>query len=91
MQPFVENALKHGLNNRVNKLNMRIKVHSRGTDLLINIDNTGIWKATDNEDRLGITNVKKRLENAYPDNHKFNIFEQDNWVKVRIELNNQLA
>lgn len=91
MQPFVENALKHGLNNRVNKLNMRIKVHSRGEDLLINIDNTGIWKATDNEDRLGITNVKKRLENAYPDNHKFNIFEQDNWVKVRIELNNQLA
>jgi two-component system LytT family sensor kinase len=91
MQPFVENALKHGMNNKLNSLNLLINVYSKGTTLCINIDNSGWWKNKNYGQQLGISNVKKRLENAYSDNHRFKIIEEDNWIKVRIEINNHLA
>jgi two-component system LytT family sensor kinase len=88
VQPFVENALKHGIKNSQNKLNLLINIYSRGTTLCIDIDNSGRWKNEDSGVRLGINNVKGRLENAYPNKHLLTIAEEDNQVKVRIEINN---
>ena len=39
---------------------------------------------------MGLKNVKKRLEHAFPDRHSFLINKYDNKVSVKIEITREL-
>ncbi|NRB52345.1 MAG: histidine kinase [Saprospiraceae bacterium] len=83
LQPLVENALKHGLANKVEngRLDVRIKkreVPAGGPELVIEIEDNGIGfdpleHGTAAGQGLGLLNVEKRLQRHYPDQYSFEL------------------
>jgi sensor histidine kinase YesM len=86
LQPLVENALKHGSKSAEGVLRIHIKTLKANGHLLIRILNSGPWRKQEAGKGIGIENVRKRLENAYPFKHSLNIEEKKDWVVVEIKL-----
>jgi sensor histidine kinase YesM len=93
LQPFVENAIKFGM--QTSKMPVKITLSSRmeGSDLVIHISNTGTWVEASERDPesteyngtgKGIQNAVNRLNIAYPDRYQL-LFEKLS-QKVIIEL-----
>jgi two-component system, LytTR family, sensor kinase len=86
-QPFVENAIKHGMKSSpYNKIEIVIEASVDGPNLVIIVTNTGKWKENEGDDTTGIKNVKERLDNAYPGNYSLNISDDAGLVKVEIKV-----
>jgi len=86
-QPFVENALKHGMKSSpYSKIEIVIEASVDGRNLVITVTNTGKWKENERDDTTGIKNVKERLDNAYPGNYSLNISDDRGIVKVEIKV-----
>ena len=87
IQPLVENAVKHGIkSSKPNKLKIRLHTFIEDPWLNIHIDNTGKWGASRFGNGTGLQNIKDRLENAYPSRHRFKISEENDWIKVTIQI-----
>jgi len=78
LHPLVENAVKYGMKSSPMPLRIGIYARLENDCLLIRVENTGTWL----EDRssgekestgTGLTNIRMRLENAYPGKHSFQI------------------
>jgi two-component system sensor histidine kinase AlgZ len=61
LQPFVENALQHGLGPRPEGGEIRIVVRRDGNDLVIEVIDTGVGLDTSAVPGVGIANVRARL------------------------------
>jgi two-component system, LytTR family, sensor kinase len=86
-QPFVENAIKHGMKSSpYNKIEIVVEASVDGPNLVIIVTNTGKWKENEGDDTTGIKNVKERLDNAYPGNYSLNISDETGLVKVEIKV-----
>ena len=83
LQPLVENALKHGLVNKVEDGRLDVRVRKiepkeRLPELVITIEDNGIgfdpleYKASAQQG-LGLLNVEKRLQRHYPGNYLFEL------------------
>jgi sensor histidine kinase YesM len=77
LQPIVENAIEHGIaprvsgglitiSARIERGKLRIEVRDEGTGL---VDNNARHKGHG----VGLSNVRKRLAQLYPDNHRFTL------------------
>ena len=86
LQPLVENAIKHGMKSNPGGVEVVVKSELNSDWLNIEIINTGRVNFETLKVGTGIKNVKERLGNAYPDTHKFNIIQKDNWVHARIKI-----
>jgi LytS/YehU family sensor histidine kinase len=92
LHPLVENAVKYGMQTSTLPLKIEIKSQKKKDSLLIEISNTGKWfSATgknpqNNGMKVGIENVKKRLEQFFPDQNHFQTFERDGRVHVLLEI-----
>ncbi len=95
IQPFVERAIKYGM--QTSPMPFRIKIIAKVEDkkLLISIKNSGNWvdntKGTYTAKQWegtgkGLENVKMRLENAYPENHKLEFEKAENYVIAILEI-----
>ena len=40
---------------------------------------------------VGLVNVRERLERLYPGRHRFEVGQEDGWVKARIEIETEVA
>jgi two-component system, LytTR family, sensor kinase len=86
-QPFVENAFKHGLkSNPYGKINVKVDATKENNSLVIVIQNSGKWISNKDSLGTGVTNVRERLNKAYPEKYSLNIFEVGNTVKVEIKI-----
>ena len=88
IHPLVENAIKHGM--KTTKLPLQIKIFTKKmgeNGLLIGVENSGYFIENKNNG-IGLENIKLRLNNAYPNNHKFTILEENGFVKVEINIYN---
>jgi two-component system LytT family sensor kinase len=86
-QPFVENAINHGMkSNPYSKNQVKIEASKIDNWLVIGIYNTGTWKNDKGNEGMGITNVKERLTNAYPNSHSLKIDHDGSMVKVEIKI-----
>ncbi|MFC2107279.1 sensor histidine kinase [Bacteroidota bacterium] len=85
IQPFVENAIKHGLKSNPDKLKIFVNSYIEDQKLVIEVENNGYWIPNDNNG-LGINNVKMRLKNGFKDRHSFNIHKGADFVRVRIKI-----
>ncbi len=75
IQPFVENAVRHGIEPREEGGSVSIEAHTKGGRLILNISDTGVGMAPPLKGRkaggaaasegIGIANVRKRLELRY--------------------------
>ena len=86
LQPFVENAIKHGFKSKQEILNIHIKSIILEGSLIITIRNSGKWICSDEQTGIGIENVRSRLENAYPGKHFLSIEDKNDWVITKLQL-----
>ena len=88
--PLVENAVKHGQQTSPSPL--RVQVTGRCTEegtLLLEVANTGHWRderADTSGTDTGLDNVRTRLRTRYPDRHQLTTTADDDWVRIRIEI-----
>jgi two-component system, LytTR family, sensor kinase len=86
--PFVENAFKH-ISHKTNQANF-VKVHlSRHNGLFVfaveNSKENGV-KLTEKHGGIGLTNVKRRLQLLYPNQHELVIENSDDIYKINFKL-----
>ncbi len=95
IQPFVENAIKYGMQTSPMPLKINISANINVNKLIINIKNSGRWIDDQRETFAskqwkgtgkGLENVKMRLENAYPGKHKLEIEKNEEYVRVILEI-----
>jgi LytS/YehU family sensor histidine kinase len=87
LQPFVENAVKHGIKSSPELLNIKIKGYTDANRLYLEVYNSGQWIENQSKSGTGIENVYERLQNAYPNKYKMHIYKNPDSVCVLIEIN----
>ena len=99
VHPLVENAIKHGSRSAGGPLRLRLHASVRGGQLQIEVENTGTLKGVDPDaaggrpsdagvtgTRIGWNNIRARLEHLHPDSHRFEVIEEEGWVRVTVDL-----
>ncbi len=91
LHPLIENAVKYGMRTSPMPLKIRLSASKTGYGLLIEVCNTGKWiERKDGEEHkgtgTGLCNVRERLENAYGEDHRFEIIKHDDKTCIRIEI-----
>ncbi len=87
---FVENAFKHGVAQELKKAEINISLTTDKTHLLFLICNTkpnnAIEKNPENEEPLGLKNVKQQLELLYPNSHELTINDKEHSYEAALKL-----
>lgn len=65
IQPLVENAIKHGIEPKIEGGEIRIDVRKAGSTIRITVADTGLGMAPDSGPRTGLTNIRERLALLY--------------------------
>jgi LytS/YehU family sensor histidine kinase len=91
IHPLVENAIKYGMKTSNLPIVIKIDAVVKNNILIICVANSGRWLKHPNKNNVqgtntGLSNIKSRLEYSFPNNHKFNITEEDGFVKAIIEI-----
>jgi two-component system LytT family sensor kinase len=93
LHPLAENAVKYGVRTSPAPARLRVAAHTEGDTLRIEIANTGRWcerrspgEMFDSGAGVGLANVRQRLEHLYPGRHRFEVAQDDGWVRARIEI-----
>ena len=96
LQPFVENAFKHGISKEVGMQWLNIGIIVVNGHLEFRVKNPRVPESSNDEtgytEGIGLNNVKKRLSILYPGRHKLNIKEENNSfaISLNIDLDNIL-
>jgi two-component system, LytTR family, sensor kinase len=93
VHPLIENAIKFGMQSTNMPLKIKIKSSFLNNILKIEVINSGKLIDHSNSENIealfsgaGLENVKARLSNAFSDNHKFSLFEEDGTVHAVLEI-----
>lgn len=84
--PFVENAVKHGMNNKgVSRIDMAFVVSTQA--IQFNISNTlPDYPGNQPEGGIGLKNIRRRLDLLFPKKYQLNIDHTPNLFKVSLYL-----
>ncbi len=85
--PFVENAFKHGTGMLEDPV-IDISLQALDNRLIFTVKNKYLDedKAKDKVSGIGLTNVKRRLQLLYGNNHELKIDKSDGWFTVSLKL-----
>lgn len=88
---LVENAVKHGMATSPRPLRVQITATHEDGSLHVEVANTGHFTdpaspAALPSNGIGLKNVRKRLEQLFPDRHAFSLTEEDGWVRARVAI-----
>jgi two-component system, LytTR family, sensor kinase len=94
IHPLVENALKYGMQTSALPLEIAITARGGGGSLLLEVANTGAWvdrssngpQTNGKGASIGLENIRQRLEQAFPQGHHFDVFEQDGRVRAVVQI-----
>ncbi|GAB5562360.1 MAG: hypothetical protein SynsKO_40070 [Synoicihabitans sp.] len=92
LQPLVENALKYGSRTSGDdlKVAIRVEMDPSNAGILIEVANTGEWVEEQSVKRrrrkVGLANVRERLQRIAPQNAQLSTVASDGWVKIQIRL-----
>lgn len=77
MIPFVENSFKHGASNAMDHARIHLQISTKQNQLEFRISNDihPIPVRDDERIKIGLKNVKKRLQILYPDKHRLQYLE----------------
>ncbi len=83
--PIIENAFKHGVDSSTNtSININIKIE--GKEFTMQVKNTILEQDSNKESGIGLSNLKKRLEMLYVNNHLLLIDKDDKIFRVKLVL-----
>lgn len=87
---FIENAFKHASKNTINGIEIDIQLQIQGGDLWLEVTNNHDKELTKNElekeGGIGLENVRKRLELAYPERYELKVVEEGAQFQVQLYL-----
>lgn len=86
--PFVENAFKHGVGMVMNPI-IEITLLDDREKLYFGVRNkvsSQISEKKDDSSGIGLTNVKRRLELLYPNEHQLKITEEGEYYHIELEI-----
>ena len=86
LNPLIENAVKHGLNGSPDSLQIRVSGRVEDKVLHLEVANTGSVRKHSQGFGIGLENVRRRLEKLFPGQSDFRLFEENGWVRARIEI-----
>lgn len=88
LNPLVENAIKHGLKSGAKPLKIIISAKIIDKKLLVEVLNSGEIQNGFNTDGngIGLKNVRERLEKLFGEKGKFELMQENDFVKARIEI-----
>jgi LytS/YehU family sensor histidine kinase len=87
LQPLVENAVKHGLEPKIEGGKLSIKVTETEHGLKIEVMDTGLGLTSGHGSGVGITNVRERLHLLYGEKGRLSLEEnKPNGLRVIIEV-----
>ncbi len=85
--PFVENAFKHGIDNKgKGTIKMRLKSDSRLIQFIVENTRFPDRVASEEHAGIGLDNVKRRLEHHYPNAHELDINLSDDSYKIDMRI-----
>lgn len=97
IEPFVENAVEHGIVPAIGEGVIKINIDGRVDSINIKISDNGVGLGHCKVDDdgfpvkgIGISNIRKRLEKHYGDNSKLSIVWSDQGTEVHIYLGSLL-
>jgi LytS/YehU family sensor histidine kinase len=85
--PLVENAFKHGLERDISNTTIAIDIFLRERKLLMTVYNNFKPYPTENQQGIGIYNLKERLKIMYKGNFKMELKEEEKKFKSLLKLN----
>lgn len=88
LNPLVENAIKHGLRAGPNPLKIKISARSEGESLVLEVANNGRLNNSPNSNgtKIGLKNVRERLEKLYGEKGKFELKQDGDFVVAKINI-----
>jgi two-component system sensor histidine kinase AlgZ len=87
IQPLIENAVKHGVADRVEGGVVRIEARRRGATLEVMVENPRDPEAPPRRGQgLGLTNVRQRLEALDPEHTRVEVFKEPERFRVHLSL-----
>jgi sensor histidine kinase YesM len=87
LQPLVENAIKHGLEPKIDGGTVTIKAMEKDSLIRIEVIDTGIGFSAYQKNGVGIGNVKERLQMLYGEKGRLTLEEnKPNGVRATIEV-----
>lgn len=95
LHPLIENAVKYGMKTSVMPLKVSLTAQKTGVGLMIEVCNSGKWIEPEKNGinktgtGTGMTNVEKRLKNAYGYGYRFEVLKGEENICIRIEINEQ--
>ncbi len=90
LQPIVENAIKHGLSNKVGSGLLIMRAIQKNGDIEIEITDDGeIGFSTDSQNGMGLKNVRDRIQKSFGEKYGLTIESAVPGTRVRITLPNK--
>ena len=77
LQPLVENAIRHGLEPKVEGGEVVVAMAREDGDLVVRVEDTGVGFASTTRGGLGLTNVRDRLRLLYGERAALTVGERD--------------
>ncbi|HUL67116.1 MAG TPA: histidine kinase [Burkholderiaceae bacterium] len=89
IQPLVENAIRHGLEPKLQGGSVKISVRAESASLLIEVADDGLGFAPATRSGLGLSNLRERLAALYGDGARLTIEDAQPGTRVRVALPRQ--
>jgi len=87
LQPLVENAIRHGLEPKIEGGEVALRARREGAEVVVEIADTGVGFAAATRGGLGLANLRERLRLLYPDRARLQIGENaPSGALVRVTL-----
>ena len=92
LHPLAENAVRYGMRTSPLPLSIQVKAEACPEGLLVEISNSGFWIEPPDQKKSsglaqGLDYVRRRLAEAYPERHRFEVFEKESVVHARLVIN----
>lgn len=85
--PFLENAFKHGVSDRVENCWIKVNLNQKNDTLTYHVSNSNLkQKASSEKSGFGLTNLRKRLSLHYPEKHQLLITESEETFDIKLIL-----
>lgn len=86
---FLENAFKHGVNNKNSGAWINISIRMKGKQCTYSVENSKVPVTVDSKERksgIGLQNVNRRLELSYPNQYQLKVEDTPDRYSIQLDI-----